>query len=376
MRLSKKTALITIAVILIVIPSAIYYYVAQKKTSAENSKQGKTPIVKIGSSEQKNITVTLSLNGNVTPIQTVEVRPQIQNIVQTIHVKEGQEVKAGQLLFSLDDRSDNANLAKARAQLAKDQSELNDAKTALKRSQDLLAQQFIATAAVDTAKNRVDAANAVVHADQAAVLASQIAVGYNKINASISGRIGIINLHKGSLAQPTTTMLTITQIDPIAVSFAVPESALSAILTSYPKMNAPVTLITGDNETLTGQLSLIDNTVDASTGTVRMKAQFSNPKKILWPGAFVRVNLTTRTINNATVVPAQAIITGPNTQFIYVVDQTEKVQIQTVNVLHIEDGQAVISGLEPGKRIVIEGMQQLRPGIKVKTATHDIKQIK
>lgn len=344
------------------------YLVMRPKTDLAVAKvRNPAQAVKTIIAEQKPIPVTINVNGNVSAINTVDVRPQIQNIVRTIHVSEGQEVQAGQLLFTLDARSDSSSVEKARAQLAKDRADLMDAEAALKRNQDLLAKNFVSQAVVDTARSRVEAARSLMRADQASIDTGNIALGYNKISASISGRIGAISVHPGSLAQPGgTPLLTISQLDPIAVSFSVPEQELANIVASYPKLDAPVFVQLPGGKEVEGVLSFIDNATESATGTIRMKAQFANSEKLLWPGSFVKVRLISRTLPAAVVVPAQAIITGPSEQFVYVVQSDETVQPQKVTMLTIENGLAAVAGLAVGKRVVLEGAQNLRPGAKIK----------
>ena len=367
MRLTFKYLFISAAVVALGVGT--YLALRPKTESAVPKMRNPVQTVKTVIAEQKSIPLTLNVNGNVSAINTVDVRPQIQNIVRAIHVSEGQEVRAGQLLFTLDARSDSSSVEKAQAQLAKDRADLADAETALKRNQDLLAKNFVSPAVVDTARSRAEVARSVVRADQASIEAGNIALGYNRISASISGRIGAINVHPGSLAQPSgTPLLTISQLDPIAVSFAVPEQELANIVASYPQLDAPVFVQLADNKEVQGTLSFIDNATDSATGTIRMKAQFANRQKLLWPGSFVKVRLISRTLPAAIVVPAQAVITGPSEQFVYVVQPDESVQPQKVAILAVEDGLAAVSGLEAGKRVVLEGAQNLRPGAKVKEA--------
>lgn len=367
MRLTFKHLFISTAVV--ALGAGTYLAMRPKTESAVPKVRNPVQTVKTVIAEQKSIPVTINVNGNVSAINTVDVRPQIQNIVRAIHVSEGQEVRAGQLLFTLDARSDLSGVEKAQAQLAKDRADLADAEVALKRNQDLLARNFVAQAVVDTARSRVDAARSAVRADQAGIETSNIALGYNKISASIGGRIGAINVHPGSLVQPGgTPLLTISQIDPIAVSFSVPEQELANIVASYPKLDAPVFVQLPGNKEMEGSLSFIDNATDSATGTIRMKAQFANRQKLLWPGSFVNVRLISRTLPAAVVVPAQAVITGPSEQFVYVVQPDESVQPQKVAILAIENGLTAVSGLEAGKRVVLEGAQNLRPGAKIKEA--------
>jgi RND family efflux transporter MFP subunit len=365
MRLTRKHFFIAAGVLLIGIGA--YFGLQGKSETATKQPRNPVQVVKSGLAEQKSIPITVYANGYVTAIQTVDVRPQTQNIVRAVHVTEGQDVRAGQLLFTLDSRSETSNVDKAQAQVARDRADLADAEAALKRNQDLLAKNFVSQAVVDTARNKVEALRSTLKADQAGVQSSNIALGNNLIKASISGRIGAITVHPGSLAQPSgTPMLTISQIDPITVSFAVPERELSHIIATYPKGDAPVVAQLAGEQQVEGKLVFIDSAADTQSGTIKMKAQFSNQGRKMWPGTFVNVRLISRTFANAVVIPAQAIVTGPVDKIVYVVQSDETVKMQKIDVITIEDGQAAVSGISPGSRVVIEGTQNLRPGAKVK----------
>ncbi len=180
--------------------------------------------------KRQTVPVTVQVNGSVVSLNSVDLRPQVTNTVREVHVKEGQFVKAGQLLFTLDDRPDQANLAKARAQQQKDEATLADYERQYKRGQDMVAQNFIAKSAADATLSQLEAQRAAVAADRAAVQSAQVALGYATLRAPIAGRIGAVNIYPGSLAQPTTPLVTITQLDPIAVSFPVPEGMLQDLL--------------------------------------------------------------------------------------------------------------------------------------------------
>ncbi len=368
MRVILKNIFIGAAVVAVSV--GIYYAVQAKPSASIKQSNNQVQIVKIGTAEKKSVPINVIANGYVTAVNTVDVRPQIQNVVRTVHVTEGQDVKAGQLLFSLDQRNDLANVDKARAQLARDQADLSDADAILKRNQELLTKGFVSQALVDSALTKVQSLRAMIKSDQAAIESTTIMLSYNQIRATINGRIGIISVHAGSLAQPAgLPMLTIFQLDPIAVSFAVPERELAYIFSSYPKRDAPVIATLANKDEVMGTLSFIDNTADTQSGSIKMKAQFVNADRKMWPGTFTSVRLISRTLPDAVVVPAQSIVTGPTDKFVYVVESDNTVKIQKIAVIEIEGVQAVVSGLAAGSRIVVEGAQNLRPGTKVKTAT-------
>ncbi len=367
MHVTRKQILFAAIILAIGVGGFIFW----QTKSVPTVKQSRNPVqvIKSAVAKQQSIPITVHANGYVTPLQTVEVRPQSQNIVRAVHVKEGQEVKAGQLLFTLDQRSDLSEVERTQAQLAVNRAELADAEAVLKRNQELLAKKFVSQAVVDTARSRVNALRSTLRADRAAIASSNVALSNNRITASISGRIGIISVHPGSLAQPAgTPLLTIAQLDPISVSFAVPEQELVHIRTSYPNGDAPVQAILPGGQEVTGKLFFIDNAADVQTGTIRMKAQFANTDRRMWPGSFVNVKLVSRTLPNAVAIPAQAIVTGPSDKFVYVVQADDTVQSRKISVMAIENGQAAVSGLDPGTRIVVEGTQNLRPGSKIREA--------
>lgn len=323
-------------------------------------------MVTIATALRQDVPVTVEVNGSVLSLNSVEVRPQVSNIVQKVHVKEGQFVRAGEPLFSLDDRADRANLEKAQAQLLRDQAQLADLERQYKRSQELLAQNFISKSAADTTLSQMEAQRAAIAADNAAIRSAQVALSYDSIRSPISGRLGTIPVFAGSLAQPATVLATVTQLDPIAVSFPVPEGRLQDLLAAA-KNHAPVTArVPGVATPLQGVLSFVDNTVDAQAGTVKAKAQFDNGSQQLWPGQYVTTRITVRVLKDATLVPQAAVITSPNGKIVYVVSRDETVQPRKVEVEYPFGDQAVLRGVQPGERIVVEGKQNLRPGSRVR----------
>ncbi|QSI28989.1 efflux RND transporter periplasmic adaptor subunit [Variovorax sp. RKNM96] len=348
------------------------------KAGAKNAKTAATPgngaasgggapaLVTLATAEKQDVPVTVQVNGSVVSLNSVDLRPQVTNTVSTVHVKEGQFVKAGQLLFSLDDRNDQANLARARAQQQKDEATMADLERQYKRSQDLVAQNFIAKSAADATLSQLEAQRAAVAADRAAVQSAQVALGYATLRAPIAGRIGAVNIYPGTLVQPTLSLVTVTQLDPIAVSFPVPEGNLQDLLEAA-RNRAPVeALVAGRKTPLIGSLDFVDNTVDPQIGTVRAKAVFANADQGLWPGQFVGTRITVRTLNGATVVPAAALMMLSDGTSLYVVDQAKTATRRKVKTLHTFGTKVAVSGIEPGEQVVIEGSQNVRPGGKVR----------
>jgi RND family efflux transporter MFP subunit len=315
----------------------------------------------------RDVPVLLQATGSVMAVNSVEVRPQIGSVVTKVHFREGQFVKAGELLFTLDSRADEANVAKAQAQLQKNQAALADAQRQLARSRELFAQNFISQGAVDTNQALVDGQNAGVAADRAALEAARVNLGYSRIVAPSSGRAGAVNVFAGSTVQANqTTLVTITQLDPILVSFSLPQRYLPDVLAALADGGSVVTAaLPAGGTRIEGRLRFVDNTVDASTGTVRVKAIFDNKDQRLWPGAFVNVELTARTLKDAVVVPQAAVVQGPRGRNVYVVGPDNKALQKPVDVVLPSGADAVVTGIEAGERVVVDGRQNLRPGSRV-----------
>lgn len=321
----------------------------------------------------EDVPVRLDLNGSVASLKTVEVRAQTSNLIKKIHVKEGQFVKQGELLFSLDDRADRANLDRLKAQLARDQALVADYLRQFKRAQELRAQNFIAPSAVDTSQAQYEAQLALVKADEAAVQAAQVTLDFDSIVAPQSGRLGGINVFAGSLVQPSgTALVTITQLDPIAVQFSIPEASLGNLQRALSAKGgkAPVKVtIPGTTQSLTGNLYFADSMVDAATGTLRAKAEFANPNNLLWPGQFVQTSLQLDTLKGVTTMPSAALVTNINGKFVYVLGEGNTAQQKPVKVLYTYGERMVIEGLKEDEQVILDGKQNLRPGVKVRLIT-------
>ena len=314
--------------------------------------------------QQRDVDVTLDVTGTVTALNSVDVRPQVASIITKVHIREGQFVKAGQLLFTLDSRNEEGAVAKARSQLAKDQAALADVQRQLARSRDLLAQNFISQGAVDTSQTLADTQQAVVVGDVSAIKTAEIALSYTRISAPSAGRAGAISVYAGSTVQPAaTSLVTITQLDPIAVTFNLPQRNLADALRTLRSGGGKVTAELPEGRgTVTGKLQFVDNAVDLNSGTVKVKAQFDNATEALWPGAFVGVKLVVQTLKDAVVVPQAAVILGPRGAIVYTVGPDGKAVSRRVDVLYANGPDAVASGVAAGERVVLDGRQNVRPG--------------
>ncbi len=320
--------------------------------------------------EKKDVPLVIESTGTIAAANIVDIRPMITNTVKEIHIKEGQDVKKGQLLFTLDDRNDRANYDKSKA-LA------DDAQRQLQRAKELVAKNFISKAGLDTAEANAKSAMATARA-------AEVQLSFDSIRSPIDGRSGIINVFPGSLVQAsnvvvssttstatstTGAMVTITQIDPINVQFIVSENNIP-LLMQNDIANLKVSVTVGNNLTqiYEGKVIVVDNQVDPAIGAVRVKAQIPNQKRTLLPGQFARIKLEANTLKDAIVIPSQAVVINPRGRFVYIVGQDDKVSLRPIKVTYEYQGNAAITGVEVGERIVLEGKQNLRPGVKIREA--------
>lgn len=387
----KNTKVSVLLISLLVIAGAGYYFWKSKKGESTEFVAGQTlgakpdaknkPVfVNTILAQKRDYEVKLNANGVVTSLNIVDVRPQVSSIIEKVHIKEGQFVRAGEVLFTLDNRADTVNLAKAQAQLDKELATLAENQRQLVRAKELFEKKFQSQSAVDAANTIVQAQQSVVDGARAAVGAAKVSLGYSRIVAPVSGRTGIINVFPGSLVQPSTSgsaLVTITQMDPISVAFPLPQRSLSDALDSMKRGDSVAMASLPDSkQKFKGKLQFIDNVVDATSGTVKVKAIFDNKEMKLWPGAFANVDLSVLTLKDVVVVPQDALVFGVNSTTVFVVDAEGKAAQKKVEVKFSSGLDAVISGIEPGTKIVLEGKQNLRPGVPVKERTDEGKEEK
>ena len=365
---SRRRWIALLLVVAIALGGAYLWWNVARTRESQTTRKGEEAIaVQTARVERRDVPVRLRSNGTVTAVQTVDIRAQVTSTVRTVHIREGQTVRASELLFSLDSRAEDAALRKAEAQVTKDLADLEVGVRNLDRQRELFAQKFVSQSALDQAENVVDALKGQLAVDRAAVESAKVAKAYMEIRASFPGRTGVIGVRPGSLVQPSGNVLvTVTQIDPITVAFTLPEKELAGLKAAMAAGEVPVhARAEGAPQPFKGKLIFVDNAVDTATATIRVKAEFANADGRLWPGMFVNVSVATRTLSGAAVVPAQAVQTGPETQFVYVVDDDRKVSLQPVTLAYVDAGFAVVNGVDIGKRVVTEGAQNLRPGATV-----------
>ena len=351
-----------------------WYFGTSRNQEAKGASRASTTLVVTTRSESRDIPVRIVANGTVTALQTVDFRPQITSTVTQVHIREGQNVRAGELMFSLDAREAEANVRKAAAQVEKDKADLANAKRNHERNTELFRQKFISQSALDTSQNQVDTLAGQLAVDTAAAESARVGRAYNEIRSTFAGRAGSISVREGSLVQPgSNSLVTITQIDPIAVAFTIPEKELPALQTALAAGKVPVSASVKDGPPAAykGVVTFVDNSVDPTSGTIKVKAEFANTQAQLWPGMYVNVEVSPRMLRNATVVPAQAVQTGPDSRFVYIVGNDNKVAQRTVSLVYVDSGLAVVDGLDSGARIVVEGAQNLRPGGAVQEAQRE-----
>ncbi|TKB26892.1 efflux RND transporter periplasmic adaptor subunit [Desulfopila sp. IMCC35006] len=324
--------------------------------------------VTIGLSAVKNVPVALSAIGTVEPFATVAIKSQITGILKKVHFQEGDDVKKGDLLFTLDERPFIAQLNQARGTLARDRAELENARKEQKRYSLAAGKGYVSSEQEDTAATRVATLGATVQADEAAVENSRLQLEFCSIVAPIDGRTGELLVTAGNLikANGDTAMVTLNQITPIKVSFTVPAKNLPEIKKYQAAESLQVQLPGVKGDPLTGAFSFFDNRIDSSTGTVLLKATFANIGQDLWPGQFVDVQLVLTTRPGAVVVPSQAIQVRQDGAHIYVVHDDMTVEDRPVTTAMIVDKETVVEkGLVGGEKVVTEGQLQLTDGTKV-----------
>jgi multidrug efflux system membrane fusion protein len=325
--------------------------------------------VRVATVASRNMPVQLQAIGNVEATSTVSIKAQISGQLLKVHFKEGDFVKKGQLLFTIDRASFEADLRKAEATLAKDEAQALNAKLDAQRYEGLGREGVVSKQQVDAAQAASNAMQAAVAADKAAVEAAKISVQYTSIDSPITGRTGNIGVKEGNLvkANDLPILVTINQIEPIYVSFSIPEQQLGEVKKYLGSKTLRVEASPqGSGQHFEGKLTFIDNAVDLTTGTIKLKATFDNQQRMLWPGQFVDVSLTLSVQSNAIVVPSTAVQTSQSGTYVYVVNQDMTVQSQPVKVAWTAGETTIIaSGLQPGQRVVTDGQLRLVPGAKV-----------
>ncbi|HET7425933.1 MAG TPA: efflux RND transporter periplasmic adaptor subunit [Gemmatimonadales bacterium] len=324
--------------------------------------------VTISTAERRAVPYELLATGTVEPIQTVAVQAQVSGPIVRIAFREGQNVKRGQVLFELDARPFRAALQQAQALLGRDRATAENAEQEAKRYAALAEKEYVTAQQNDAARTTAAASSATVASSQAAVDQARLNLQYATIRAPIDGRTGSLRVREGNLVRSTDALplVTINQIQPILVRFAVPASNLGAIQKYRAQRIAVMAEAVGGGPSSEGTLAFVDNAVDTATGTVLLKATFPNTDGALWPGAFVNVRLRLYVDENALVVPAAAVVSGQQGSFVFVIQPDSSAATRSVKVDRTAGDLAIVSGeVRAGDRVVVDGQLRLRQGIKV-----------
>ena len=327
------------------------------------------PVV-VASVEQKDVPVQIRAIGNVEAYQTVQLRSMVNGQIDNIFFKEGQDVHKGQLLFQLDKRPFQADLEKAIGTMRHDEATAANAELQAKRYSELEQQGVIAKEQADQFRSQATADASAVYADKAAVDAARVQLAYTDIAAPIDARTGAVMIHKGNLvkANDTPFLVQLNQVAPIYVTFTIPENELAEVrqfsadrklkVLAYPKGQS--------NNPAEGELTFIDNGVDMTTGTVKLKATFTNKERKLWPGEFVDVVLNLSTHKNAILVPTKAVQAGQQGDYVYVVTPQNTAESRNVQSSGTYENMTVVTaGVQPGEKVIVDGLMRVAPNAKV-----------
>lgn len=329
--------------------------------------------VTAASAEVRDVPITITAVGNIQPYSTVEVKSMVTAPVLSVHIKPGDFVKKGQLLFTLDPRTFQADLAKAQGQLARDAAAAANARQQAQRYAALFKEGVVAREQNDLQQSTAAQLEAAIEADKAAVESSKINLQYTKIYAPIAGRAGDVLVYPGNLIKANdVAMVVLNQVEPIYVEFSIPERNLTDIKKYEASGGLKVNAVFPDasEPAAAGRLTFINNAVDPKTGTIALKASFPNQDHRLWPGQFVNVVTTLRTEPNAVVVPLSAVQSGQQGPYLYVVKQDSTVELRQLELgPQIAELQVVRKGVAQGETVVTDGQMRVAPGAKV-----DVKQ--
>ncbi len=363
----SKRLLLTVYCLLFTAYCLLFFPACSKESSKQPQAYPPVPVT-VAAVAVKSVPLQIRAIGNVETYSTVGVKSQIGGLLVRVHFKEGQDVKKGDLLFTIDPRPYETALRQTEANLAKDNAQLENARVEVNRYAELVKKGYVAQEQYDQIRTNAAALEATVNASRAAVENAQLQLKYCYIYSPLTGRTGDLITNEGNLIKANdVSMVVINQIQPVYVNFSVPEQGLSEIkkYVSEGKLKVEAFLSISDKDPEVGVLTFIDNSVDIATGTIKLKASFENIDKRLWPGQFVNVILTLKTQPDAIVVPSQAVQTGQQGQFVFVVkDGSAELRPVSVGITY-EDIVVIESGLVPGEQVVTDGQMRLMPGAKV-----------
>lgn len=366
---TRRNVIIAIVVVLVGGGAAFFFTHRAADKKAQTSKgppERKVPVL-VEEVEQRDVPIVLEGLGTVTPLATVQVRSQVDGRLMSVAFKEGQPVKKGEQIALIDPRPFQIQVKQMESTLQRDAALLRNARLLLERNKQLKEQDLVAQQNVDDQQTVVDQLVGTAGIDQAALDSAKLQLEYAHVISPVDGVVGIRQVDVGNLirASDATGLVTVTQLDPISVIFTVPQDELDRLQAAMHGETPPVEAWSRESTTLLarGQLTVIDNQVNATTGTVRLRAMFENPKRALWPNQFVKARLTVEEKKNATTINAAAIQRGPQGAFVYLAKDDNTAELRKVEVELITGQLALIkSGLEKGDKVITDGQAQLKPG--------------
>jgi multidrug efflux system membrane fusion protein len=385
--MKRLIMVLVFAVIAAAVAGGYWYWQQSSGTGASGAEKGKKGkggkggkgggaalTVKVARAVSKPMPVMVEAVGTVEPEQSVQVRAQVSGVLQNISFKEGDKVKAGQLLFQIDPRTFQSQYNQAIAALARDRAQLENARAQQQRLEPLLKREFITQQEYDVAVTSAKSLEATVQSGQAMVEQARIQLDYSRIVAPISGRTGQLAVRAGNLVNAAGSgapLVTINSTDPILVGFSIPERQLEDIRRYQNEKDMRIEILPdrAGGAVATGKLVFVDNTVTPQTGTVLLKTRVENSKELIWPGQFVNVRVVLTIEPEAVVVPEVAVQPGQDGPFVYLIGADDKVEIRSVKVSRQLGNEIVIaSGLAGGDIVITEIPQALRPGATVRIA--------
>jgi len=373
--IAKNRRFVAIGIGAIIVLGAVALMMAPRQVQEQRNRgraagDGPVPVL-VSTARLADVPVYLDGVGTAKALNTVTVRPQVEGKLISVAFKEGQDVQKGYVLARIDPTTYQAQLDQAIAKKAQDEAQLANARLDLERYERLAATNSITRQQADTQKSTVAQLQAQVNADQAAIDNARAILSYTTITAPINGRTGIRQVDEGNIvrASDPNGIVVLTEIQPISLIFNLPQQVVAQVNMAFSKGPLTVEALAQDNETAVdrGVLQVVDNQVDQTTGTVRLKAEFPNATLQLWPGQFVNVRMRIDTRRQVVVVPTGAVQRGPNGAFVFVVQQDDTAKVRPITVAQQDDTQAVIgSGLQAGERVVTTGFAQLADGTRVR----------
>lgn len=358
-----------LALVILVVRSRSQQGAGEAGRPPDGQAQRATPVT-VANVAQRNVPIYLEGLGNAVANRTVTVRTQVDGRLDAVLFREGQAVRQGQLLAQIDPRPFEAQLHQAEGALARDEAQLRNAQLNVARDRELVARKLVAQQQLDADVAAAGQLEGAVRMDHAAMETARLNLGYARITSPADGVTGIRLVDPGNVVHPSDTggIVVVTQLDPIAVLFTLPQDQLGPVAEQQSRGPLPVEAYSRDGSTLlgTGQLAVIDNQINQATSTIRLKAMLPNPHRALWPNQFVNVRLLLQTRTGALTVPAVAVQRGPSGTYVYVVGAGDVAELRPVMVETTQGDVAIVAkGVAEGERIVVDGQNQLRPGAKV-----------